>query len=272
MTKYRAGWANAAILLALLLPSCTSSPSASSGTGAASYVRPPTGERGRPFDSRPLSPSRYISASTPGSSAAPMDVQMKQVSTLARVARPFPWRYVVVHHSASSSGDADAFGRAHKQRGWDGLGYHFVIGNGTGSGDGEIEVGYRWRQQSQGAHAGSQQYNRYGIGICLVGNFDRARPSARQLGSLERLVAFLTSTYRMPSANVIEHRDVRQTECPGRNFPFAAMMAGVAQFQRQITPAAVAANRAPVPAGAPLPAASSATGEFAQEPRGAPYH
>src|SRR5262249_43225647 len=56
-----------------------------------------------------------------------------------------PWRYIVLHHSASAVGNYDEIDREHrKQLGYDGCGYHFVIGNGNGSGDGQIEVARRW--------------------------------------------------------------------------------------------------------------------------------
>ena len=64
------------------------------------------------------------------------------------------WKYIVIHHSATDSGSAASFDRSHRKRGWDGLGYHFVIGNGRGTGDGVVEVGYRWTRQVTGAHAG----------------------------------------------------------------------------------------------------------------------
>ena len=61
------------------------------------------------------------------------------------------WRFIIVHHSASESGNAAKFDRDHRNRGWDELGYHFVIGNGTMSGDGQIEVGPRWVKQKHGS-------------------------------------------------------------------------------------------------------------------------
>ncbi|HHT9113865.1 MAG TPA: hypothetical protein ACFYD0_11140, partial [Candidatus Wunengus sp. YC65] len=52
------------------------------------------------------------------------------------------WRYIVVHHSATSSGNAAEFDKYHRRKkGWEnGLGYHFVIGNGNGTPDGKIEI------------------------------------------------------------------------------------------------------------------------------------
>ncbi|MBM4054820.1 MAG: hypothetical protein FJ264_09150 [Planctomycetes bacterium] len=44
------------------------------------------------------------------------------------------WKYIVIHHSASESGCAAEFDKFHREkRHWEnGLGYHFVIGNGNG--------------------------------------------------------------------------------------------------------------------------------------------
>src|SRR5437868_6907630 len=110
------------------------------------------------------------------------------------------WRHIVVHHSASPTGSAAAFDKAHRDRGWDGLGYHFVIGNGSGSGDGQVEVGYRWAKQQAGAHAGNYEFNQHGIGICLVGDFEHsAPPSERQMQSLRTLVAFLQARASIPT-------------------------------------------------------------------------
>ena len=128
------------------------------------------------------------------------------------------WRYIVIHHSASPTGSAAAFDREHRARGWDELGYHFVIGNGTGSGDGQIEVGPRWTKQKYGAHAKTpdERYNQYGIGICLVGNFDNGPPDAAQMKSVSTLVAYLMKTYNIAPENVIGHRDTKATDCPGK--------------------------------------------------------
>ncbi len=137
------------------------------------------------------------------------------------------WRYIVIHHSGTSEGSAAAFHKYHREvKGWDGLGYHFVIGNGRGSGDGKVEVGFRWPKQMHGAHAGrppdgSNTMNETGIGICLVGDFNRGPPSAAQKRSLHELVDFLSAWCRIPKENIVLHRDIRDTDCPGRRFPAA---------------------------------------------------
>jgi N-acetyl-anhydromuramyl-L-alanine amidase AmpD len=99
---------------------------------------------------------------------------------------------------------------------WEELGYHFVIGNGVGAGDGQVEVGPRWAKQKTGAHAGVKEYNEFGIGICLVGDFSHTRPTAAQMQSLARLTGYLMQAYRIPANRVIGHRDAKHTNCPGR--------------------------------------------------------
>lgn len=131
------------------------------------------------------------------------------------------WNSIVIHHSATNVGSAGIFDRAHRDKGWDELGYHFVIGNGTSSPDGAIEVGSRWNKQKTGAHCKtpSNYYNEHGIGICLVGDFTKSRPSRRQLVSLERLVRFLSYSCRIPPDRIVTHGAVTgRTECPGKLF------------------------------------------------------
>ena len=131
------------------------------------------------------------------------------------------WRWIVIHHSASDSGSAETFDRWHRARGWDELGYHFVITNGRGGPDGLVQVGSRWTKQKQGAHTGGtpdNAYNECGIGICLVGDFSSSMPTGAQLAALDRLVTFLAARYDIdPSSHIIGHRDAPHatTECPG---------------------------------------------------------
>jgi N-acetylmuramoyl-L-alanine amidase len=132
------------------------------------------------------------------------------------------WEGILIHHSATDSGSLAKFDKHHREvNGWLMVGYDFIIGNGDGSGDGVIETSDRWRRQIQGAHAGAglKRYNEHWIGICLVGDFNAQRPSPRQIASLRRLVAFLRAYCDIPAANVRGHRDVRDTDCPGRFFP-----------------------------------------------------
>ncbi|RJP41155.1 MAG: N-acetylmuramoyl-L-alanine amidase [Phycisphaerales bacterium] len=141
------------------------------------------------------------------------------------------WREIIIHHSATTRGGAAAFDRYHREaNGWDELGYHFVIGNGTETADGAIEVGSRWTSQKHGAHCKTPDnyFNDHGIGICLVGNFQNGAPSAAQLASLNRLVAFLMRTTGIDRNHIRTHAEVTgKTACPGRYFSVSALKASV---------------------------------------------
>ena len=134
------------------------------------------------------------------------------------------WRYIVVHHSATPNGNARGFDEFHRRRRHmaHGLAYHFVIDNGNGGGNGLIEVGPRWKEQWPGGHTANRLMNEIGIGICLVGNFEKSQPTKQQMESLVVLAKLLQDMCNIPDRNVILHRHVAQrgTLCPGRKFPW----------------------------------------------------
>jgi len=137
------------------------------------------------------------------------------------------WRYIVVHHSVTDTGDASLLDTIHRQRGFDrGLGYHFVIDNGSKTRvDGQIEASPRWIKQLDGAHCNAAGMNAMGIGICLVGDFTHDRPTRKQMDSLVLLINTLKNYYNIPSNHVIRHKDVpgKRTACPGNSFPWAEL-------------------------------------------------
>jgi LysM repeat protein len=136
------------------------------------------------------------------------------------------WRYIVIHHSAIEAGNARAYDSNHRRRGMEnGLAYHFVIGNGRDSGNGEIEIGPRWTKQLRGGHVRSSSVNNSGIGICLVGNFEKRRPSRKQLDAAFHLVDYLRDSLVHPKCKVTVHRwvDLNHTVCPGKHFPFSTL-------------------------------------------------
>lgn len=158
----------------------------------------------------------------PGNAAPNLPVFNEEVLATDPAVSQRRWRYIVIHHSASTRGSAQIFDQAHRERGWRCLGYHFVIGNGTDQGDGIIAAGPRWYSQEAGAHAHSAEHNEFGIGICLVGNFDAGRPSAAQWWALQNLVFRLARKYGIGPENIVGHNAIRQggsTACPGKNFP-----------------------------------------------------
>ena len=172
-------------------------------------LRIPSGETAKP--------AAGAAAAAPPRHRLPVDLQQQLDRIRVSKGR---WKYVVIHHSATTTGTAKGMEQYHRRRGMEnGLAYHFVIGNGRGMADGRIEIGSRWKKQIKGGHLASERQNEYCIGICLVGNFETSRPTSRQLGSLYALVQYLKT--RTGGLSVRTHRqiNVRPTQCPGRYFP-----------------------------------------------------
>jgi len=135
------------------------------------------------------------------------------------------WQYIIIHNSGTRQGNARIFGNYHLnvRKMKNGLAYHFVIGNGNSSGDGEVEIGSRWTRQINGGHVASDYLNSIALGICLVGDLNRDKPTAAQLAAIEELVDYLRSrvgkTKGKPAA-VRGHKQInpKPTDCPGDRF------------------------------------------------------
>jgi hypothetical protein len=134
------------------------------------------------------------------------------------------WKSIVLHHSATETGSVESIHAQHilrkdaDGRPWLGIGYHFVIGNGHGMPDGAIQSTFRWHDQLDGAHAGELNHNKNGIGICLVGDFNREPPTDAQQKSLDELLAQLQKKFQVADKAVIHHSTIKPTECPGKYF------------------------------------------------------
>jgi N-acetyl-anhydromuramyl-L-alanine amidase AmpD len=141
------------------------------------------------------------------------------------------WKHIVIHHSATASGNAKGMDRYHREERHmeNGLAYHFVIGNGGGMGDGEIVVGDRWFKQLQGGHLASESLNETSLGICLVGHFDKTDPTRKQLDSLDALLEYLMKRCHLKADAVSTHQQINPigTACPGDRFPYATVMKGL---------------------------------------------
>jgi hypothetical protein len=207
------------IALVALAAGCESTSSTSAHLPQPNFNAPPLAPQQPSVRIAPASPPPQVAAAPRSGPAS--DAPREWLPP----GRANNWRWIVIHHSATPTGSVASFDRMHRQKGWDECGYHFVIGNGSDTGDGRVEVGPRWPKQKWGAHAktADNRYNEYGIGVCLVGNFDVTRPTARQQQQLARLVAHLMRQYNIPPERVIGHRDTKATECPGRYMNIAVV-------------------------------------------------
>lgn len=126
-----------------------------------------------------------------------------------------PIKYIVMHYSATYP-DADitaaTIDKWHRERGWNGIGYHYFIRR-----DGTVERG---RPESVvGAHVRNQNTGK--IGICVAGGLERA--TGANVGVDNRTKAQIASQIvltrdilsRHPGAQVKGHRDFVATQCPG---------------------------------------------------------
>ena len=96
----------------------------------------------------------------------------------------------------------------HKERGWSGIGYHYLIGL-----DGQIHIGRPLEQV--GAHV--KGHNTGSIGIAYVGGADLAMipkdtRTLYQKESLIILLEYLKLVY--PKLTVSGHKDYSSKECP----------------------------------------------------------
>lgn len=106
-------------------------------------------------------------------------------------------RHIVIHCSASMNGDAritrDVIDGWHREKGWNGVGYHYVIHV-----DGSTLVG---RPEAViGAHVAGE--NATSIGVCMIGT---DRFTVEQWHALRALVRELALRY--PGADVLGHRN-----------------------------------------------------------------
>ncbi len=137
---------------------------------------------------------------------------------------PGRWDSIVIVHSGAPAGSAADIAQEHRRLGYDGLGFHFVIGNGTRMGDGEIHVGYRWLEQRDGAQlagVSNAGVSRNVIEICLIGDGDRRPFTDEQLHRLAQVVTTLSRRLDIPVERIHLHKDLAGTTSPGQYFPQA---------------------------------------------------
>ena len=121
--------------------------------------------------------------------------------------------YIIIHCSATKAGQdfrAKDIDRWHRERGWDGIGYHKVIDL-----DGTIEPGRS--ETKPGAHC--KGHNSDSIGICYIGGLDKnGKPADTRTELQKAALAGLVADYkrRFPNAKVVGHRDMPNVHkaCP----------------------------------------------------------
>ena len=121
---------------------------------------------------------------------------------------------IILHCSATSEGkhiDTETIRQWHLQRGWDDIGYHYVIEL-----DGSIHKGRD--EGTIGAHCFG--HNTDSIGICYVGGLtsDGKQPkdtrTEEQKKSLYKLTKDLQDKYNIPLSEIHCHNEFANKACP----------------------------------------------------------
>ena len=143
---------------------------------------------------------------------------MNIIEVTYRFAKPLYRRsatdYIIIHHEAGSGQTPQSIHAQHIAQGWAGIGYHYYVRK-----DGTV---YRGRPENTiGTHCPSRNFD--SIGVCFEGNFENETMGAAQYNAGVSLLCDILTRY--PSAKIGKHKDFYATACPGKNFPFAKMVA-----------------------------------------------
>lgn len=146
---------------------------------------------------------------------------------------PIDWDWIVIHHAAQpdrSLFDVAGIRKFHKDpppagRGWQDIGYHYLVDRVND----ETECILGRPLTMHGSHAPDHGFNRKGIGICFVGNFNEVAPSTEMLYvAVTRLIRPLCYAYGIPKNQIIGHKDTgKATDCPGKMFDLDELRAMV---------------------------------------------
>jgi hypothetical protein len=94
-----------------------------------------------------------------------------------------------------------------RDRGWADIGYHYIIDRAGRVIEGR-PIAF------QGAHVADN--NPHNLGILVLGNFQKQRPSPAQVKALGDFTRQMMQLHRVPKSRVLTHREINPTQCPGR--------------------------------------------------------
>jgi len=138
-------------------------------------------------------------------------VRLNKVNSMGRISR------ITVHHDALLTRETSwawaanrlrGIQRAHFNRGWADIGYHFVID----------PSGRIWEARPlkyQGAHVSN--HNEGNIGVVVIGDFDQQALNSLQKKALKELLDHFCKKYRIPKTRIYTHGELNITACPGKN-------------------------------------------------------
>jgi N-acetylmuramoyl-L-alanine amidase len=128
-------------------------------------------------------------------------------------------KYLFFHTAAADLDNVDAaeIRKWHRAKGWQDIGYHFVIidDRHKSKPDGMVETG---RPETQnGAHV--RGVNDVALGVCCAGHGDLRDFTAKQKASLVHLLAKLAEKYGVKTKNILGHREINKLIDAGKVDP-----------------------------------------------------
>ncbi|BCS53302.1 peptidoglycan recognition family protein [Geobacter sp. SVR] len=125
---------------------------------------------------------------------------------------------IIIHHSLTKDGtvsDFEGIKRYHmEEKGWDDIGYHFLIENMNGT----INICTGRPINKTGAHTVGHNDC---IGVCVVGNFDLAPPDEAHMNTLVQLTLALLGQFPyLTPDDIHRHSEYAPKSCPGKLFPW----------------------------------------------------
>ena len=127
-------------------------------------------------------------------------------------------RSITVHHDGmtpyystlydDTARRLESIRNGHVGRGWADIGYHYAV-------DPSGRVWACRPESLQGAHV--KDYNPGNLGILVLGNYERQRPTAATTRTLDHLIAAKMDEHRVALDRVFTHREWASTACPGRH-------------------------------------------------------
>lgn len=176
----------------------------------------------------PLRPPEVVVKRTITEEAPKDDIQIigreywaKRGPILSKIDRMGHIYRITIHHEGRACYQSDwgfvvrrirGIQKAHLRNGWADIGYHFVI-------DGRGRIWEARPLKYQGAHAGrnsTANNNKGNIGIVVLGDFNSQRLTDDEKASLGFLIDHLCKTHHISKRNIYTHRELKNTECPGR--------------------------------------------------------
>lgn len=125
---------------------------------------------------------------------------------------------VILHHSgdAATGAQFDKINQWHKEKGFPKsklnyyVGYHYVIERDGRTRQARVET-------EIGAHDAGENWG--SLGICLVGDFNKERPTEQQAAAAASLFGAIRNRHNIYLGRVENHRIDDTTDCPGANIP-----------------------------------------------------